>query len=562
MEVKRQWLWPLLWCMVFGLLVCSHKKTDEDIILAQCGEYAISVAEFARTYQPSLLKTPVDFQDSPALRTDHLQTLVTRYFLSQKAKEAQLHQLPYFRQAFAAESLAVIIHGLYEKEIASQLPEIREEQLREAFQRMHKKLHVRHLVSKTKEGIDSLYCQLQQGATFEELAEMCFSEGTLKNSGGDLGLVSWGDMDIDFENVAYSLRIGEYSKPVETKFGWHIIKVDNIIENPIIREEAYHQRRESIRSRLRHIYLKNRADKSIKVMMEKQDVHMNIRLIEQLETQRRRLAHGGLTPFADIGEIPTHGLQELLSANAHNIIATYKGGNWTVADVLRYLPSISPVSIQQGIYATVAMSLRNHLLLERARKKRIDRIPAVRNEIEEKRRHLLSSLYVAMYADTCRFTEQDIQEQYEKLKDKMFLRDKEMEVLEILCDSEKEAYRLRTQCKSESDFRRLAQQYTRRRGMREKQGYLGMLRIDSMSGLGKVCYGCPVGKVCGPFRLPEGYSLVMVLSMRPIYADLESVKGELMNFMKERKREMVFQRFKKHYRQQPLSICDEVMARL
>ena len=61
-----------------------------------------------------------------------------------------------------SESTAVIINGLYEKEIASQLSEISDEAVQEAYKKLGRKLHLRHLISRTKTGIDSLYFRLQK----------------------------------------------------------------------------------------------------------------------------------------------------------------------------------------------------------------------------------------------------------------------------------------------------------------------------------------------------------------------------------------------------------------
>lgn len=72
-----------------------------------------------------------------------------------------------------------------------------------------------------------IYARLKSGEDFAKLAK-AYSEdpGSAKN-GGDLGFFSAGMMVLDFEKAALSLKPGEISLPVETKFGYHIIKVTN-----------------------------------------------------------------------------------------------------------------------------------------------------------------------------------------------------------------------------------------------------------------------------------------------------------------------------------------------
>jgi peptidyl-prolyl cis-trans isomerase C len=64
-----------------------------------------------------------------------------------------------------------------------------------------------------------------KGADFAALAKE-FSEGPTKTRGGDLGFFAKGRMVPDFEKAAFAMKIGTISKPVKTRFGWHIIKVE------------------------------------------------------------------------------------------------------------------------------------------------------------------------------------------------------------------------------------------------------------------------------------------------------------------------------------------------
>ncbi|HWA58968.1 MAG TPA: peptidylprolyl isomerase [Gemmatimonadales bacterium] len=75
---------------------------------------------------------------------------------------------------------------------------------------------------------DSIVAELRKGADFATAAKRFSQDPASQEQGGDLGWFRRGQMVKEFEQVAFSLKPGVVSDPVESPFGFHIIQVQRI----------------------------------------------------------------------------------------------------------------------------------------------------------------------------------------------------------------------------------------------------------------------------------------------------------------------------------------------
>ena len=80
----------------------------------------------------------------------------------------------------------------------------------------------RHILLEDEEDALEMINLIKSGSKFEDLAQE-YSECETGSNGGDLGKFSSGAMVAEFEKALYHMQIGDISKPVKTKFGFHII---------------------------------------------------------------------------------------------------------------------------------------------------------------------------------------------------------------------------------------------------------------------------------------------------------------------------------------------------
>ncbi|QQS16435.1 MAG: peptidylprolyl isomerase [Neisseriales bacterium] len=138
-------------------------------------------------------------------------------------------------------------------------------------QKQSEQYHILHILLKVSDQdsakvaldqIKSIKARLDKGEDFATLAEQ-YSEDTSRAKGGDIGWVELGQTATAFENAFLRLPLNTVSEPVQTQFGWHVIKVlgirasdtDAILKN-IVRQQLMQQNAQEVFSdylqQLRH----------------------------------------------------------------------------------------------------------------------------------------------------------------------------------------------------------------------------------------------------------------------------------------------------------------------
>ncbi len=110
------------------------------------------------------------------------------------------------------------------------------------------------------------------GVDFAELAKKV-SEGPSAADGGDLGFFRRGVMVAEFEKAAFTLPQGGVSEPVRTKFGWHVLKVE---ERRSIPPKSFDELKDALRERLGRAQLEKLTEQYVRELRDAASVEVKL----------------------------------------------------------------------------------------------------------------------------------------------------------------------------------------------------------------------------------------------------------------------------------------------
>ncbi len=174
---------------------------------------------------------PQQYQQMPdkVLFDGILEQMIDQFLLAEAAREKGLDESPAVEITLRNQERAILADAYLRQELAKRATE---ERLQELYEERYiaaepeDEVKAAHILVETEEKAKKLKAELDAGADFAELAKEHGTDGT-KSRGGDLGWFVKSDMVPAFAEVAFDMEPGTISDPVQTDFGWHLIKVED-----------------------------------------------------------------------------------------------------------------------------------------------------------------------------------------------------------------------------------------------------------------------------------------------------------------------------------------------
>lgn len=200
---------------------------DPDAVVAIVGGEAITEADLAFAAEDLTQELG---NVSPAERRSFLASvLIDMKVMARAARNENMQDSEVFRRRQRYLEDRALRRAYFAEKIGQQ---VTQEAVQAAYDEMvsgfepREEVRARHILVADEGDANSIRAEIEAGKPFEIAASENSLDGSAQN-GGDLGYFGAGQMVPPFEAAAFALEIGAVSAPVQSQFGWHLIKLED-----------------------------------------------------------------------------------------------------------------------------------------------------------------------------------------------------------------------------------------------------------------------------------------------------------------------------------------------
>jgi len=253
-------------CVLAAVVLAAAAATAAMQVLAEVGGDRISREEFLAAVADLRREGNLQLTLKTLTREGHreiLDDLIEKRLYVTAARAENLHKQPAVQRAIEQATNEILAHHYLDARITNAV--VTDAELR-AFYEQNKndlirpaQVKARHIVVKTRDEAQGIIKRLRGGADFAAVAAEVSLEAATRAKGGDLGWVPRGVMTKPFEDAIFALAAGQISGPIETPYGVHVVKIEEIQQPAMpafelvrddIRTRILQQRREQLKQQL------------------------------------------------------------------------------------------------------------------------------------------------------------------------------------------------------------------------------------------------------------------------------------------------------------------------
>lgn len=387
------------------LISCSSTPQEKDHIdfqvLFEVNGVERTVFDFETAYVEYLIKTGRN--DTKQERYSFINQMIDKLLLAQAGVENGLLDHPKYSAATQYQEQKSMIDFYFVDEMDAIMEPLTDEEIRLAYAKRQRKVYVRQLFSTDATDLEEPYERLQAGEDFVDVANDFYNTEAYDSLAGYIGPISYFGEEDAFAEAAYATNQYEFTEPIRTRYGFHIIYVEYIEFPALLAEDDYQYRKQGVSSQLRLRKQQLISNEYIRTKMEGLNVQPDRENLNELREIILNLDGEGIinnSPQAENNStIWTDERIEKLEASVDGnlLLATYdlNGArvDFTASDYLRWLPFMSFQESKIRTGASVGRAMRNEVLYQQAEENNYSTDERVQKEVEKRGYDMLADLY-------------------------------------------------------------------------------------------------------------------------------------------------------------------------
>lgn len=359
---------------------------------------------------------------------------------------------------------------------------------------------------------EKIVSEARQGKEFKELALKYSDDPGVKSNNGDLGYFKWGQKPKPFQQASWDMKVGEISDPVETRYGFNIIRLDDRkeVENykPNRNHEAIFRIKQTLYSGVadsgkklwEKTYENLKKEKSYKYHDEA------IKEVAHLIQKTLKVQNVDMNSFTEEEQNIVLAEWDGYKITLNIILKRYEGN---LPRVLGALTKITNMEKEVKNLSMIKMAVMEAKSMNLHEEENVAKV--LKNFTEDRLANLVEKREVN---EKVEFTDEEVKKYYDENNDQ-FMKPAQLEMWDILVETEKEAGQIADWARRGKNFENMAKKYSTDKYYKEKGGYQGFRTIQARSSISRKAFELgPNGKISDPIKYKKKWAVVKTGELR------------------------------------------------
>ena len=497
-------LWGFSIALLAMCLNCAGEKDEapevalDDLVVAQVGDKTITAKQL-RKFSNTLPKRHQAKETGLERHKDHLQTMIDMELLKMEAQNENIAQSPRFLRKIS-KAQKIKLSTTYQKRNIKVV--IKESEIREYVEKegLSRALRFRDIQVASKTKAEALLKEIKGGGNFAQVAEKWSLNRDTATKGGDIGQYLIKDQMIpSLQNPLFSLALGEISEPIKIDSLYSIFKV--IDEKTIDLNPQQRMKIEQDFGKIKFGLEKAALVKKLKIKcnleINRKGLEVFIEKVRQGASFTTEDERNIILYQYDKGRISAGNLVDVAMGLKGEVLAGLTDGEqvasfadrYVIPDIMLTEAAVAAGMDKQKEIVTWLKNQRGQLVLAELRNKVLE--GKIDLSVEAVRQHYDS-------------------------QPKKYLHPEQLDIQEILVETEAEARHLVEKIQEDVPMGDLARRHSIR-PVQDQFGEDGIFHfheyeIPHFGGLVEAAFAAPLGDLQGPIKVKDGYSIFKVLS--------------------------------------------------